>query len=368
MNRIKKAAMAAVALVTAISLSACGALPGVTVEQIPLPSPGGLGDTYSLTAKFDNALNLPSQAKVRLNGTDVGEVTDIAPDNYKALVTMNISTTTQVPVGTGAELRQATPLGDVFVALQPPANPTGAYMKPDTELTGSTSAAATVEDLLISMTAQVDSGSIASLQQIFNELSIAIGDEGQFVELQGAINGFTTAITRFNQNSAEVDKAMASTQVLTAQLAAGRTQIAAGINKLPPAIDTINAEMGLILETLGKSNQVTEATTDFLNKRQGDLISLFNHLATAAVALVKTAPQLDPLMKRVFELNPKWKASTPGSAATVAAKLYWLTPGVGFDSASRFPELQDLDNGMATLQQTLAIILARLQGTNGAPR
>ena len=87
MNRIKKAAMAAVALVTAISLSACGALPGVTVEQIPLPSPGGLGDTYSLTAKFDNALNLPSQAKVRLNGTDVGEVTDIAPDNYKALVT-----------------------------------------------------------------------------------------------------------------------------------------------------------------------------------------------------------------------------------------------------------------------------------------
>lgn len=368
MTIIKKAAMAAVALVTAISLTACGALPGITVEQIPLPAPGGLGDTYDLSAEFDNALNLPSQAKVRLNGTDVGEVAGITAKDYKAIVQMRISTTARIPVGTGAELRQATPLGDVFVALQQPANADQGYLQPGAQLTGPTSAAATVEDLLISMSAQVDSGSVASLQRIFDELSIAIGAEGQFVELQGAINGFTTAITRFNQNSAEVDKAMANTQVLTAELAAGRNQLAAGINKLPPAIGSINNELGLILQTLGKSNEVTAATADFLNQRQSDLISLFTQLATVTNALDKTAPQLGPLMQRVFELNPKWKGSTPGSAATVATKLYWLTPGVGFDSASRFPELQDLDNGMATLQQTLAIILARLQGTNGAPR
>ncbi|MFZ2509771.1 MAG: MlaD family protein [Gordonia sp. (in: high G+C Gram-positive bacteria)] len=368
MMTIKKAATAAVALVTAVSLTACGALPGITVEQIPLPSPGGLGDTYELSAEFDNALNLPSQAKVRLNGSDVGEVVGIMAKNYKAIVQMRISTSAKVPVGSGAELRQATPLGDVFVALQEPKNATSGYMQPGMQLTGPTSAAATVEDLLISMTAQVDSGSVASLQRIFDELSIAIGAEGQFVDLQGAINGFTTAISRFNQNSAEVDRAMANTQVLTAQLAAGREQIAASVNKLPPAINSINNDLGLILETLGKSNEVTAATTDFLNQRQGDLISLFTHLATVTNALNKTAPQLGPLMQRVFELNPKWKGSTPGSAATVAAKLYWLTPGVGFDSASRFPELTDLDNGMATLQQTLAIILARLQGTNGAPR
>lgn len=368
MNTVKKAAMAVVSLVTVVSLTACGALPGITVEQIPLPAPGGLGDTYELTADFDNALNLPNQAKVRLNGTDVGEVVAITAKNYRAVVQMRISTSTKVPVGTGAELRQATPLGDVFVALQQPMNTDQGYLPPGAQLTGPTSAAATVEDLLISMTAQVDSGSVASLQRIFDELSLAIGAEGQYVELQGAINGFTTAIARFNQNAAEVDRAMANTELLTAELAAGRDQLAAGINKLPPAIDSLNNELGLILETLGKSNEVTAATTDFLNTRQGDLISLFTHLATTMQALDKTAPQLGPLMQRVFELTPKWKASTPGSAATVATKLYWLTPGVGFDSASRFPELQDLDKGMASLQQTLAIILARLQGTNGAPR
>lgn len=366
MNRTKKAVMGAVSLLTALSLTACGALPGITVEQIPLPSPGGLGDTIELKAVFDNALNLPGQAKVRLGGTDVGVVSDIEAKDYRAVVMMDVSESTPIPVGTGAELRQATPLGDVFVALNPPADTSaGGFMRAGDTLTGETSAAATVEDLLVSMTAQVDSGSVSSLQQIFTELSTALSGEDKYVELQGAINGFTTAIDKFNRNAAQVDTAMANTAVLTGQLAAGRNEIAASINKLPPAINTINSELGLILDTLGKSNQVTKATSDFLNKRQDDLIELFTHLDTATKALNKTAPKLEPLMQRLFELNPKWQNSTPGSAATVATKLYWLTPGVGFDSASRWPELQDLEGGIESLQQTLSIVLARLTG-NGA--
>lgn len=367
MTPMKKLAMSAVSLATVVSLTACGAIPGLTVEQIPLPAPGSLGETMEIKAVFDNALNLPAQAKVRLGGTDVGVVSDIVAKDYRAVVTMNVSTSTKIPVGTGAELRQATPLGDVFVALNPPLGTTEGVMVGGDTLSGATSAAATVEDLLISMTAQVDSGSIGALQQIFTELSTALSGEDKYLELQGAINGFTTAISRFNANSAEVDKAMATTRTLTADLAAGRNQIAAAVNKLPPAISVINGELGLILDTLNKSNVVTGATTDFLNQRQNDLISLFTHLSSTAVALERTAPQLEPLMNRLFELNPKWQGSTPGSAATVAAKLYWLTPGVGFDAASRFPELQDLQGGVESLQQTLAIVLARLNGTNGAP-
>lgn len=367
MNRIKKFALGAVSTVTVLSLTACGALPGITVEQIPLPSPGGLGNTYVLKARFDNALNLPNQAKVRLGGTDVGEVAEIVADNYQAVVTMNISDRTKVPVGTGAELRQATPLGDVFVALEPPVDSAGKGVMGDGQtLTGDTSAAATVEDLLISLTAQVDSGSISSLQNIFTELSTALSGKDKYQELQGAINGFTTAITKFNQNSAQVDRAMVNTQILTGQLAAGRNQIAAAVNKLPPAIATINGELDLILDTLAKSNTVTTATSNFLNTRQDDLVELLSNLNLTVVALNKTAPQLGPLMQRLFELNPKWQGSTPGSAAAVAAKVYWLTPGVGFDSRSRFPELQDVQMGLQSLQQTLTILLARLTGTMGA--
>ncbi|GEE03305.1 hypothetical protein nbrc107696_37510 [Gordonia spumicola] len=360
MNRYRKVAATAVALVTTVSLAACGSIPGLTVEQIPLPAPGGIGDAITVHATFDNALNLPVQAKVRLAGTDVGQVDDIVASNYKADVTMSVSTDVDIPVGTGAELRQATPLGDVFVALIPPKDTSKGMVRDGGSLTGPTSAAATVEDLLVSMTGLVDGGSVSALQRIFTELSTAVS--GNAPELHGAIEGFTTAIDKMNRNSTEVDNAFATTARLTQLLADGRTQLAASINKLPGAIDAINGDIDLILSTLDKTNKVTDATNDFLKTGRDDLPELLGHLDQTLVALDKSAPIFGPLADAVAELNPKWIKSTQGSAALVSAKVFWLSPGLGFDSASRLPEGSDITQGDHALQQTLARLLARLAG------
>lgn len=349
-----------------LAVSGCGVVPGLTVEQIPLPAPGNLGETIKLTASFENALNLPSRAKVKLFGSDVGEVTEIRAENYKAIVTMRVSTSSRVPAGTGAELRQATPLGDVFVALLPPNRPTDGYLADGDTLTGPTSAAATVEDLLVSMSGFVDSGSLGSTQQIITELSAAVSagpDSG--TQLGGAIDGLTTAITKLNQNSAEVDTAMRNTRVLTGQFADGRAQIMAAINKLAPAFNTINGQIQLILTTLDKTNRVTAATNDFLRNDKQNLIEMIGHLASLLDELDSGVNTLGALSDNLVELTPKWVKSTNSSAASLSAKVYYLNPGAGFDSASRLPELQDLDAGGQSLQQTLTRLLARLTGTRG---
>ncbi|MDY6811126.1 MAG: mammalian cell entry protein, partial [Actinomycetota bacterium] len=64
-------------------------------------------------------------------------------------------------------------------------------------------------------------------------------------------------------------------------------------------------------------------------------------------------------------LTPKWVKATPGSAAALSSKVYYLNPGVGFDSATRLPELDDVDSASESLQQTLTRLLARLSGTKG---
>ncbi|WP_157226695.1 MlaD family protein [Gordonia soli] len=354
----------AVAVASMLLFSGCGVLPGLTVEQVPLPAPGGIGDSIEVHARFDNALNLPGRAKVKLNGTDVGQVTDIVAENYTAAVTMQISRSTAIPVGTGAELRQATPLGDVFVALLPPENPASAARIPaGGSLTGPTSAAATVEDLLVSLTGVVDSGSLNSLTSIISELSSAVSTNPD--QLNGAVEGLTTAITKFNANAGRVDSALANTRVLTGQLAAGRAQIMASVNKLGPALNAVNNQMGLILSTLDKTDRVTSATNDFLNTNQGNMIEMLGHLSTVLAGLRDTATTLGPLADNMAKLTPKWAKSTASSAASVSAKVYFLSPGVGVDSASRLPELQDVDEGSAALQQTLTRLLARLTGTKG---
>lgn len=363
-NWTRKALLTAV-VAAMLAVAGCG-VPGLTVEQIPLPAPGGLGETINLSAEFDNALNLPTRAKVKMYGSDVGEVTDISVHNYKATVKMRVSTTSKVPVGTGAELRQATPLGDVFVALLPPATTTGADLTDGGKLTGPTSAAATVEDLLVSMSGFVDSGSLGSTQQILTELSAAVStNQDNPQQLAGTIEGFTTAITKLNQNAAQVDAAMANTRVLTGQLAAGRAQIMASINKLAPAFDAVNDQIGLILSTLDKTSKVTAATNDFLRSDKGNLIELTKHLATLLSGLDDAAATLGPLSDNVAKLTPKLGNSTKSTAAVASIKVYWINPGVGFDSASRLPELQDLQSGTQSLQQTLTRLLARLTATGG---
>ncbi|MFW0791640.1 MlaD family protein [Gordonia sp. CPCC 205333] len=347
----------------ALTMSGCSLLPSLTVEDIPLPAPGGIGDSFSVNAVFENALNLPTRAKVKLNGTDVGQVSEITAKDYKARVRMDVSKSIELPKGTGAELRQATPLGDVFVALMIPPGAHTSNIGDGGTLDGPRTAAATVEDLLVSAAAVVDGGSLSSLQTVLVELSNAVS--GDTTELSGAIKGFTTAISRFNANAGEVDRAMANTRVLTQQLTDGRAQMVAAIAKLPAAIDIISGQMSTILTTLDKTNKVTAATNDFLTTNKQDTVDLLDNLSTAFAGLKEAATVLGPLSDNLATLNPMWKKSTPGSAAAVSAKLYWLSPGVGFDQATRLPELQDIDAGSQSLQQTLTRILARLSGTKG---
>ncbi|MEO9327632.1 MlaD family protein [Gordonia aurantiaca] len=362
-SRMRRGSVLALLLSVLMGLTGCGMLPSLTVEQIPLPAPGGIGESIEITANFDNALNLPSRAKVKLNGMDIGQVNSIEAKDYKAIVKMAVSKDARLPVGTGAELRQATPLGDVFVALLPPPNAPNGYMRNGDTLSGPTSAAATVEDLLISMSGVVDSGSLNSLTIILTELSKAVATNPS--DLSGAIVGLTTGIRKLNQNAGRVDRSLENTRILTGELAEGRAQIMASINKLGPALNSLNSQIDSILTTLDKTQTVTKATNDFLNTDQDDLVEMLEHLSTVLAGLRQAAGPLGSLADNLHLLVPKWVKSTPGSAAAVSAKVYWLNPGVGFDSASRLPEASDIDSGSAALQQTIARLIARLTGTKG---
>ncbi|ORM33609.1 MlaD family protein [Williamsia sp. 1135] len=345
-------------------LSGCGVIPGLTIDQIPLPAPGGVGGGYEIKGSFGNALNLPSRAKVKLNGNDVGLVDSISANNYAADITMMVRKDIELPVGTGAELRQGTPLGDVFVALLPPEGGDSAgIMKPGDSLSGETSEAATVEDLLVTATAFVDGGAIKNLTEIINELSNAVG--GKAPELTGLITGMTTAISRLAQNTTEIDTALASLDGLSTDLANGREQLVASINTVGPALSVVDAQIPSIVTTLDKTKVVTDALNDFLDSQTGNTVELTNNLLVDVEALGRAIGELGPVADKLKVLTPKWVNATPGSAATVAARVWFLSPGFGFDAASRLPEVGDIDQGVNSLHQTLVRVLARLAGTQG---
>ena len=200
-TRRNRMAVAAVVTGICVATAGCGG-----IESMPLPRPGMSGSGgYLLNATFENALNLPAYAKVRVNGADVGSLESMRADDYVAITSLRIDNGVELPQGTTAELRSATPLGDVFVALHPPAAVApGTPILRDGDSIGleSTASAATVESILSSAALLVNGGAIQNMTNIVNGLGRATGDQGDALsELIGQTNSTLHAFGKLSDRT-----------------------------------------------------------------------------------------------------------------------------------------------------------------------
>jgi phospholipid/cholesterol/gamma-HCH transport system substrate-binding protein len=99
----------------ALTLSACGPDYG----DLPLPGSKVGGDTYTVSAVFDEALNLAQGAQVKINGVPVGRVQTVTAQDFKAKVVMDLKTSAELRTGSQARLRYDTPLGELFIQITP---------------------------------------------------------------------------------------------------------------------------------------------------------------------------------------------------------------------------------------------------------
>ncbi|MBI5254940.1 MAG: outer membrane lipid asymmetry maintenance protein MlaD [Burkholderiales bacterium] len=79
------------------------------------------GETYPLTARFDNIGGLKSRAPVRSAGVVVGRVTSISldPKTFQGVVTLDVQRGYQFPKDTSAKILTAGLLGDQYIGLEP---------------------------------------------------------------------------------------------------------------------------------------------------------------------------------------------------------------------------------------------------------
>lgn len=260
MNRLKKFAGITAGAVVLLT-SGCDTN---GLASLPLPAPGMSGGSYGLTAIFTNILNLPSRAKVKLGGADIGEVDSMSTRNYTAVVTMRIRTDVEIPKGTTVELRTATPLGDVFVALKPPrpADPNAPLLRDgDTFGLDSTTAAATVEALLSSAAIIVNGGAVRNLTGTINGLGRATGTNGQaFGDLIGKSNRLLGTL---NARSGQLDGALRDTAQLAAELNTRHETVSELLTAVAPATDTLSANATHIADLADQVGAVTKQLSKF---------------------------------------------------------------------------------------------------------
>lgn len=358
----------AIGLAAALITSGC-ATNGLS--SLPLPAPGLGSGGYFLHAVFSNALNLPGHAKVKLSGADVGQLESMVARNYTAVTSLRIMDGVRIPQGSIAELRSATPLGDVFVAIKLPTPPDPhAPLLRDGDTLGleSTRAAATVESVLSSAALLVNGGTVRNFTNIINGAGKATGNEGRaFGEL---INRTNTLLAKLNSRSGQLDAAITETARLADRLDAKNEAISQVLRAVGPATDVLagNADdLADVIETVGAmTRQLSKfpsiAGTDTTGR------SVFKDANTIAASWNDIVLNPDTSLAGLNRLLPPFVKTTAGSAISVRGSFDRLVigsrpdPGFKGDPAFHGPMRRDWNKFIGTLKYALWRLQERVVG------
>lgn len=307
------------ALACSVVLAGCS----VTAADLPLPGGGVDAETYRLTAEFADALNLPEKAAVKLGGVRVGVVADIDAKDYLARVGMDVDRAVELPAGTRAQLRQATPLGEVFVALQLPENPADgpALADGDTIDIRHTSSAATVEDALTATGLLVNGGGLGRLDTIVDELNAML--DGRAPEIRSVVRELDTTLRTLNRNTADIDRVLGATGQLTKLAKQRRGTIDAALTDLGPAIDTIAGNTGRLTTSLRKAARASEAVKRLIDAGGGDLKAVLRDagpVLDAFGSLEDLRPTLESLLTLGRFVHGASKGEAGAGEATIQAQ------------------------------------------------
>jgi len=108
-------------LVGAFVLLGALAVVFLALQAANLGSFNGQGNTYALTARFDNIGGLKVRAPVRSAGVVVGRVTGITldPKSFQGVVTLALDGRFQFPKDSAAKILTSGLLGDQYIGIEP---------------------------------------------------------------------------------------------------------------------------------------------------------------------------------------------------------------------------------------------------------
>ncbi|MGH3724860.1 MAG: MlaD family protein [Mycobacterium sp.] len=305
--------------------------------DLPLPAPGIGSGGYHLTALFSNVLNLPAGAKVKLAGADVGQLDDMRVSNFTAITTLRILDGVRLPKGSTAELRSATPLGDVFVSIRPPAvatSDTPILKDGDTIGLDSTTAAATVESLLSSAALASNGGAVRNLTNIVNGFGKATGDQGQaFGDL---IDDSNQLLSTLNSRSVQISEALTQTSQLADRLDAKNQTVTDIVTAAGPATETLAANTSQLSELLLTLGDTTRQLQKFPSIAGTDTSgrSIIADANTVARAWNDVALDPDTSLAAFNRILPTAIKATAGNSLSLNASLDQLVLGSIPDAGS----------------------------------
>nr|WP_157347462.1 MCE family protein [Nocardioides sp. MAH-18] len=281
-------------VLTALSVGASGCQFDGAYD-LPLPgSPVDAGSSYDVTADFADILNVVPKSPVMVDDVTVGEVTDVTRVGWHARLTLRIKDEVVLPDNAVADIRQASLLGEKYVALEAPSGvePTGRLSDGDRIDLSDTGRNPEVEEVLGALSYLLSGGGVAQLGTITHELNAVM--DGRTDRLRHLLGSLEDVVGTIDDQKADIIRAMQSIAHLTATLNQEKKTITDALDVTGPAIEVLAAQHDELIAMLGSLDKLGRVGTRVIGASKDDILQSLDHLQPILSRLNEAGDSLAP--------------------------------------------------------------------------
>jgi len=297
-----------------VLLSGCGP----TLVDLPLPGSGVSGDTITVEAEFDEALNLARGAQVRVNGVSSGKVRSVRTRDFKAIAVLDVRTSARMRTDATARLRYTTPLGELFVEVTNPE--TGPLLRNGAVLpTKQTTTAPTVEDALASASLLINGGGLTQLQTITQELNTALG--GREDTVRELMERADTFLAEANATTADIDRALQALATVSQVLHDNKATIDAAMTDIRPAARVLRKNTPGLTRLLAKVTEFSGTANSVVGATREQILQMLREVSPVLDEFNANKDTLGPSLRALVALNDDINKAIPGDYGNMKLEL-----------------------------------------------
>jgi virulence factor Mce-like protein len=278
------------------------ALSSCSVYDIPLPGGPDVGSNpITVHVMFRDVLDLVPQSTVKVDDVTVGKVSAIDLKGYTADVTIKLPKSIDLPDNARAEIRQTSLLGEKFVSLSKPSDPTGRLGNGDTIGLENTGRNPEIEEVFGAMALLLNGGGVGQLKTIAGELNTAFG--GREDSVRSIITQLGTFMGQLDANKESIVTALENVNRLSLELRRQDGTIKSALDDLPAAIQSVNGQRADLVKMLQALSNLSSVGVRVIQASKESTIDSLRNLAPVLESLAKAGQDM-PKSLQVFLTYP----------------------------------------------------------------
>ena len=246
--------------------------------DLPLPGSGVDADeSYVITADFQDVMNVVPKSPVMVDDVPVGTVTEVDRIGWTARLTMRIRDDVELPDNAIADIRQTSLLGEKYVAIEAPQNPSDRMLgEGDRIPMSATGRNPEVEEVLGALSFLLSGGGVGQLSTISTELNDAM--TGRTGDLKALLGSLDNVVGTIDNQKADIIHALESVNNLAKSLNTERDTIGEALDVMGPAVAVLADQQQNLMKMLNALDRLGEVGTRVIGATKDDVLDILGDL------------------------------------------------------------------------------------------